>query len=138
MTIGNHDHLLEVKDLTMHFPFHGKASGDWKRVVRAVDGVSLWIDEGETLGLVGESGCGKSTLARAIVQLYRPTAGEVMFRGENLAALGGERLRQARRHIQMIFQDPYSSLNPRMTVAQIISEPLRNFGLAEGLDARLR
>jgi len=134
---SNH-HLLEVKDLTMHFPFHGKASGDGQRVVRAVDGVSLWIDKGETLGLVGESGCGKSTLARAIVQLYRPTAGEVMFRGENLAALGGERLRQARRHIHMIFQDPYSSLNPRMTVAQIVSEPLRNFGLTEGLDARLR
>jgi oligopeptide/dipeptide ABC transporter ATP-binding protein len=131
-------HLLEVKDLTMHFPFHGKASGDGRRVVRAVDGVSLSIDEGETLGLVGESGCGKSTLARAIVQLYRPTAGEVIFRGENLAALRGERLRQARRHIQMIFQDPYSSLNPRMSVAQIIAEPLRNFGQTEGLDARVR
>ena len=131
-------HLLEVTNLTMHFPFHGKASGDGQRVVRAVDGVSLWIDEAETLGLVGESGCGKSTLARAMVQLYRPTAGEVIFRGENLAALGGERLRKARRHLQMIFQDPYSSLNPRMTVAQIIAEPLRNFGLSEGLDARLR
>ena len=138
MTIASHDHLLEVHDLTMYFPFHGKLAADGQRVVRAVDGVSLWIDEAETLGLVGESGCGKSTLARAIVQLYRPTAGEVIFRGENLAALGGERLRQARRHIQMIFQDPYSSLNPRMTVAQIVSEPLRNFGLTEGLDARLR
>src|SRR3989338_10343187 len=135
-------HLREVNGLTLHFPSHGKASGDGQRVVRAVDGVSLWIDEGETLGLVGESGCGKSTLPPAIVQLYRPTAGEVIFRGENLAALGGERLRQTRRHIQMIFQDPYSSLNPRMTVAQILAEPLRNFGMnfgmTGGLDARLR
>ena len=131
-------HLLEVRNLAMHFPFHGKVAGDGRRVVRAVDGVSLWIDEGETLGLVGESGCGKSTLARAIVQLYRPTSGEVIFQGENLAALGGSRLRQARRHVQMIFQDPYSSLNPRMSVAEIIAEPLRNFGETSSMDARLR
>jgi peptide/nickel transport system ATP-binding protein len=131
-------HLLEVRNLALHFPFHGRSTGDGRRVVRAVDSVSLWIDEGETLGLVGESGCGKSTLARAIVQLYKPTAGEVIFRGENLAALGGKRLRKARRHIQMIFQDPYSSLNPRMSVAQILAEPLRNFGETEALDARLR
>jgi peptide/nickel transport system ATP-binding protein len=134
-------HLLEVRNLAMHFPFHGKTAGNGRRVVRAVDGVSLWIDEGETLGLVGESGCGKSTLARAIVRLYKPTAGEVIFRGENLVALEGERLRQSRRHIQMIFQDPYSSLNPRMSVSQIIAEPLRNFGEAsskDALDARLR
>ena len=136
MTAGAH--LLEVRNLAMHFPFHGRVEGNSRRVVRAVDGVSLWIDEGETLGLVGESGCGKSTLARAIVQLYKPTAGEVIFRGENLAALGGDRLRQARRHLQMIFQDPYSSLNPRMSVAQILAEPLQNFGETANLEARLR
>jgi oligopeptide/dipeptide ABC transporter ATP-binding protein len=131
-------HLLEVRNLAVHFPFHGRAAVGGRRVVRAVGGVSFWIDEGETLGLVGESGCGKSTLARAIVQLYKPTAGEVIFRGENLAALGGERLRRARRHLQMIFQDPYSSLNPRMPVAQILAEPLRNFGETEALETRLR
>ena len=136
--MADRSHLLEVRNLRMHFPFHGKVSVGGGRVVKAVDDVSFWIDEGETLGLVGESGCGKSTLARAIVQLYRPTAGEVIFRGENLVALGGERLRQARRHIQMIFQDPYSSLNPRMTVAQIISEPLRNFGLTDRLEPRVQ
>jgi oligopeptide/dipeptide ABC transporter ATP-binding protein len=131
-------HLLEVRNLAMHFPFRGKIAGDGRGIVRAVDGVSLWVDEGETLGLVGESGCGKSTLARAIVQLYQPTAGEVIFRGENFAALAGKRLRRARRHIQMIFQDPYSSLNPRMSVAQIIAEPLRNYGETENLNDRLR
>ncbi len=132
---SNH-HLLEVKDLKMHFPLPGRADHG-RRVLKAVDGVSFSMEEGETLGLVGESGCGKSTLARAIIRLYRPTAGEVLFRGENLTALSGERLRQARRHIQMIFQDSYASLNPRMTVAQIISEPLRNFGQTDGLETRL-
>jgi len=134
----SYSHLLEVHNLAMHFPVHGKTLRDGKGVVHAVDGVSFSIDEGETLGLVGESGCGKSTLARVIVQLYRPTAGEVIFRGEDLAALNGTRLRQSRRHLQMIFQDPYSSLNPRMSVAEIIAEPLRNFGETQRLDSRLR
>ena len=133
---GNH-HLLEVKNLKMYFPFHGKASPGGQRMGRAVEDVSFWIDAGETLGLVGESGCGKSTLARAIARLYRPTGGEILFRGQNLAALEGKPLWQARRELQMIFQDPYSSLNPRMTVKEIVSEPLRNFNQRNNLDARV-
>ena len=131
-------HLLEVKSLKKYFPFHGKVAAGAERVVKAVDNVSFWVDAGETLGLVGESGCGKSTLARAILQLYRPTAGEVLFRGENLAALDGRRLRRARREIQMIFQDPYASLDPRMMVKEIISEPLRNYGQKQNLTERLQ
>jgi oligopeptide/dipeptide ABC transporter ATP-binding protein len=103
-----------------------------------VDDVSLWIGEGETLGLVGESGCGKSTLARTVARLYRPTAGEILFRSQNLATLEGEALRRARRHIQMIFQDPYSSLNPRMTVESIVTEPLQNFHIENGKATSLR
>jgi oligopeptide/dipeptide ABC transporter ATP-binding protein len=129
-------HLLDVKNLKMHFPYHG-GPRDGARLVKAVDDVSLSIEEGETLGLVGESGCGKSTLARTITRLYRPTAGEILFRGQNLAALEGEPLRQARRQIQMIFQDPYSSLNPRMTVERIVAEPLRNFGETVNLGPQL-
>ena len=90
------NHLLDVKNLKKYFPFHGKVAAGAERIVKAVDDVSFWVDAGETLGLVGESGCGKSTLARAILQLSRPTAGEVLFRGENLAALDGEKLRRAR------------------------------------------
>lgn len=130
-------HLLDVRNLKMHFPYHGGAR-DGSRVVKAVDDVSLWIDEGETLGLVGESGCGKSTLARAIARLYRPTSGQILFRGQDLATLEGEALRQARRQIQMVFQDPYSSLNPRMTVEKIVSEPLRNFGETQDLSAHIQ
>ncbi|MBI4442988.1 MAG: ATP-binding cassette domain-containing protein [Acidobacteria bacterium] len=127
------NHLLEVQNLKMYFPSPGKVG-----VLKAVDDVSFRIGPGETLGLVGESGCGKSSLARAIVRLYRPTAGIILFRGEDLTQLEGERLRQNRRQIQMIFQDPYSSLNPRMRVAEILSEPLRNFQLTENLPARLQ
>ena len=129
-------HLLDVRRLKMHFPYHG-AVRNGANIVKAVDDVSLWVDEGETLGLVGESGCGKSTLARAVARLYKPTAGDILFRGANLARLEGEKLRQARRQVQMIFQDPYSSLNPRMSVERIIAEPLRNFGETANLASRL-
>ena len=113
--------LLSVRDLKVHF-------GD----VKAVDGVSIDIQTGETLGLVGESGCGKSTLGRAILRLTEPSSGKVFFRNRNLAELSQRELREHRRHLQIIFQDPYASLNPRMTVGQIVREPLETFGLAKG------
>ncbi len=131
--------LVDVRNLVMHFPltkgiiFQRKVGA-----VRAVDGVSFTIRRGETLGLVGESGCGKSTTGRAILQLYRPTSGEVYFEGIDLTKLKGEQLRRMRRKMQMIFQDPYASLNPRMTVGSIIGEPLEIHGLAKGKEKQER
>ena len=117
--------LLHVENLVKHFPI--KKGVIFQRdigAVHAVDDVSFDIFRGETLGLVGESGCGKSTTGRTILQLHRPTSGKIIFEGENLAELKGEKLRRKRRDIQMIFQDPYASLNPRMTVGRIIAEPM--------------
>jgi oligopeptide transport system ATP-binding protein len=127
--------LLEVTDLVKHFPIKSGLVVD-REVgrVRAVDGVSLTIDEGETLGLVGESGCGKSTLCRAILQLTAPTSGSVRFAGEELVGRSRRQLRPIRRQIQMIFQDPYASLNPRKRICQIIGEPMEMHGLASGRD----
>ncbi len=102
------------------------------KVVKAVDGVSLDIKKGETLGLVGESGCGKSTLGKAILRLTEPTGGQVLYNGVDLASVSQTQMREQRKHLQMIFQDPYASLNPRMTVGQIIGEPIRTFNLANG------
>jgi oligopeptide transport system ATP-binding protein len=116
--------LLEVRNLTKHFQVTSGLFGGQKGVVRAVDGVSFSLRRGETLGLVGESGCGKTTTGRCILQLERPTSGEVLFEGRDLTRLAPAELLQVRRKIQVIFQDPYSSLNPRMTVGQIIAEPL--------------
>ncbi len=125
--------LLEVKDLAMHFPV---TSGIiFQRTighVKAVDGVSFSIRRGETLGLVGESGCGKTTTGRCILQLYKPTAGDVYFEGENLNELDGASMRAMRRKIQVIFQDPYGSLNPRMTCGDIVGEPLVVHKLTSG------
>src|SRR5258706_2034059 len=125
--------LISIRDLKVHFPL---ASGSLFRrslkVVKAVDGVTLDISPGETLGLVGESGCGKSTLGRTILRLIDPTAGQILFRGNDLAHLSKSAMREQRRHLQIIFQDPYASLNPRMTVSQIIGEPLETFQLAKG------
>ena len=131
--------LLSVKDLKMYFPLtQGIIFQRQVGAVRAVDGLSFTISKGETLGLVGESGCGKSTTGRAILQLHRPTAGEVQFAGKNLCRLGGEELRRMRREMQMIFQDPYASLNPRMTVGSIVAEPLEVHGLARGRERQER
>jgi oligopeptide transport system ATP-binding protein len=116
--------LMHVQDLKMHFPIRKGLLSRQVGAIKAVDGLSFDIIRGETLGLVGESGCGKSTTGRAILQLYRPTAGSVIFDGVDLVAAKGEVLRRMRRRMQMIFQDPYASLNPRMTVGAIIAEPL--------------
>lgn len=130
--------LLDVRDLKMYFPITSGIILQRKVAeVKAVDGVSFTIRRGETLGLVGESGCGKSTLGRAILQLYRPTAGKVYFDGIDLTALKGEALRRMRRRMQMIFQDPYASLNPRMSVGSIIGEPLIIHGLAKSKKERM-
>ena len=117
--------LLEVKDLKMHFSAGASGLfGGKKNYVYAVDGVNFTLKKGETLGLVGESGCGKSTVARAVAQLYKPTSGEVIFNGKDLTKMRKTELLEARKNIQMVFQDPYASLNPRMTTASIIAEPL--------------
>jgi len=130
--------LLEVRNLKVHFPVtHGVFSRS-QDVVRAVDDVSLAIAPGETVGLVGESGCGKTTLGRAVVRLIEPTSGKVLFDGEDIAGLTGSTLRARRRNFQMIFQDPYGSLDPRMTVARIIGEALDIHRLAPEPAARRR
>ncbi len=130
--------LLRVDDLMMHFPIRRGVFQRQVGAVRAVDGVSFDVKRGETLGLVGESGCGKSTTGRTILQLYKPTAGEVEFDGVNLVTLKGEQMRQMRRKIQMIFQDPYASLNPRMTVGQLVGEPLIVHNVATGSEINQR
>ena len=116
--------LLAAEDVKKHYPVRGGVFGGTVGVVRAVDGVTFSIRRGETLGLVGESGCGKSTLGRVLNRLETPTSGRVTFEGKDIAGAAGEDLRALRRDIQMIFQDPYSSLNPRMTIGEIVREPL--------------
>ena len=124
--------LLEVRDLTKHFPRRRALFGPPPTPVRAVDGVSFAIMPGETLGLVGESGCGKTTTGRAILRLVEPTSGSVRFDGHDVLALRGADLRRLRRRMQIVFQDPFSSLNPRMTIGAIVREGLTIHGLAEG------
>ncbi len=128
--------ILDVRDLKMYFPItSGLILQRQVGAVKAVDGINLEIKKGETLGLVGESGCGKSTAGRAILQLYKPTSGEVLFHGKDLTKLSGGDMRNMRRSVQMIFQDPYASLNPRMTVGDIIGEPIRVHNLRRGTKA---
>ena len=117
--------ILQVKDLVKHFVVG-------RGLVRAVDGVSFSIERGETLGLVGESGCGKTTTGRCILQLERATSGTILFEGRDLTAMSETELRPVRRKVQVIFQDPYSSLNPRMTVGQIVAEPIAVHDIVSG------
>jgi peptide/nickel transport system ATP-binding protein len=135
----NGNALVEVENLKVYFPIKSglvldRHIGD----VRAVDDVSLTIRRGETLGLVGESGCGKSTVGRALLRLYEPTAGRIIFDGQDITTLGERQLRPLRRRMQMVFQDPFASLNPRHSVGRIVGEPLRVHRLARGRGARLR
>jgi peptide/nickel transport system ATP-binding protein len=124
--------LLQVREVKTHFPVRGGVLGRVRGTVKAVDGVSFDVRRGETLGLVGESGCGKSTLGRTLLRLIDPTAGSIRFEGQELTGLSQRELRPLRRRMQLIFQDPYASLNPRMTVRDIIGEPFAIHGLARG------
>src|SRR5256714_1594882 len=134
MSINGNESIILIDNLFVHYKTGGGLFNPSK-TVRAVDGVSLDIRKGETLGLVGESGCGKSTLGKAILRLTEPTGGKVFYNGNDLAHLPKSAMRDQRKHLQMIFQDPYASLNPRMTVGNIIGEPIRTFGLANGSGA---
>ena len=136
MSVSQNDTLIEVQSLKKYFPIRkGVLQREVDRV-HAVDDVTLAVRKGETIGLVGESGCGKSTLGRCIVRLLEPTAGEVVFEGRSIGKLGARALRPLRREMQMVFQDPYASLNPRKRVGQIIGDPLRLHGLASGPQLR--
>jgi oligopeptide/dipeptide ABC transporter ATP-binding protein len=135
---GSGEVLMEVRDLVKHFPIRKGLLQRQVGAVRAVDGVSFDVLQGETLGLVGESGCGKSTTARLLLRLMQPTSGSIRFHGDEIATIKGSRLKDLRREMQMIFQDPYSSLNPRKTVGSIIADPLVIHGLAKGDGERKR
>jgi oligopeptide transport system ATP-binding protein len=124
--------LVEIKGLCKYFKTKKGIFTGNKGLLKAVDGVSLNIKKGETLGLVGESGCGKSTLGRTLLKLYNPTAGEIFYNNDEIGKLSNKDMKPYRKHMQMIFQDPYASLNPRMTVGDIIGEPLDIHNIAQG------
>ena len=129
--------LLDVRDLKMHFPLtKGIVLQRVVGYVRAVDGISFTIERGQTLGLVGESGSGKTTIGRTLIRLYKPSAGQILFGDQDLAKLNGEALRQMRRRVQMVFQDPYASLNPRFTIGSLIAEPMHIYNLGSKSEIR--
>ena len=130
--------VLEVRDLVKHYSVGGSFFGRGRKQLRAVDGVSFSIGQGETLGLVGESGCGKSTVGKAVLRLVEPTSGHVSLEGEEITGIGSAALLDRRKRMQVIFQDPYSSLNPRMTAGEIVQEPLINFGIGSRAEQRDR
>ena len=130
--------LLEIRDLEMYFPIKGKPFGKEKNFVKAVNGVNLKVNKGETLGIVGESGCGKSTLARTIVGLLQPTSGDILFEGESILNANRKQMHQLRRNIQMVYQDPFTSLNPRMKAGDIIAAPLQAYRMTENLEQRVK
>ena len=130
--------VLEVRDLVKHYSVGGSFFGRGRKQLRAVDGVSFCIGQGETLGLVGESGCGKSTVGKAVLRLVEPTSGHVSLEGEEITGIGSAALLDRRKRMQVIFQDPYSSLNPRMTAGEIVQEPLINFGIGSRAEQRDR
>lgn len=133
------DTLLDVRDLKMYFPVtQGVIFQRTVGHVRAVDDITFSVKRGQTLGLVGESGSGKTTIGRTLIRLYKPTAGEILFNGQDLAKLRGEQLRQMRRRVQMVFQDPYASLNPRYTIGSLVSEPMHIYNLGTKQEIRER
>lgn len=128
------EHLLTVRNLKKHFPIRGGFFGGQTGTIQAVDGVSFTIKHGQTLGLVGESGCGKSTTGMLVLRLLEMTDGQVLFQGQDVGQMKKQELRDFRRHAQIIFQDPYASLNPRMSVGDIIAEPMMLHGIASGIE----
>lgn len=129
--------LLEIRDLHVHYPVNTGLFRKTNNYVKAVNGISLTVEKGKTLGIVGESGCGKSTLARTILGLEKPTAGDIRFNGESITGYTSKQMHELRRDIQMVFQDPFSSLNPRMKVGEIIAAPLRAYKLTSNIEQRV-
>ena len=129
--------LIDIRDLKMYFPLtRGIVLQRVVGYVRAVDGISFTIEQGQTLGLVGESGSGKTTIGRTIVRLYKPTEGQIIFDNQDLAQIGGEHLREVRRRVQMVFQDPFASLNPRFTIGSLIAEPMHIYNIGSSNEIR--
>src|SRR5690625_5601600 len=130
--------LLEIRDVKVHFPMKSGVLQKTKSHVKAVNGINLKVNKGETIGIVGESGCGKSTLARTMIGLVEPTSGDILFEGESILHYDHKKMHALRRDIQMVFQDPFTSLNPRMKAGDIIAAPLKAFKITSNLESRVR